>query len=168
MSIIEQEDIYVNVAFKKLSFLQEFREKERYIMSSFFKCYFITSGSDEEYMCYEQMNAVVFNIISKDNIEKTIEFLKQDPLEVVEIYKLKKINSNKKKRFQERLKKDKDNILHQDTINFFFAPTMNCNQCGSLATICCSVCMKVYYCGASCQKANRKSHKKACKKKVKK
>ncbi|GMH55379.1 hypothetical protein TrRE_jg13600, partial [Triparma retinervis] len=40
---------------------------------------------------------------------------------------------------------------------------MKCNQCGAPATLRCSRCKTVSYCGASCQKANWKSHKKACK-----
>jgi hypothetical protein len=104
---MEQEDIYVKLAFEKLNFLSVYSPSNQKRISNFLKYYYTVSIDTNE----DPINDIimkVYDIVGSVNVEKLHCFLLENPLEFVEIYKLKEQNAYKRKKFKEKLKDKKD------------------------------------------------------------
>lgn len=114
MNTIEPEEIYSIAGINKLEFTKKYCKKVKNRIVGFLEYHYLIS-TDEEMLDAEDRNNhvklanTILDIISiKEDKQAFHEFLKEDPYEVVEIYKLKQKNSDKRKRFQEKLKEGKD------------------------------------------------------------
>lgn len=114
MNTIEPEEIYSSAGINKLKFTKKYCKKVKKRIEGFLQYHYLIY-TDEELLDTEHRNKhamliiSIYDIISlREDKQAFHEFLKEDPYEVVEIYKLKEKSINKRKMFQEKLKEGKD------------------------------------------------------------